>query len=217
MKQAFGIWLPDADTYFESIMARAPMRARGGELVGTYQYQKVEAALAHVSSVNRRVALDIGAHVGFWSMWLSEAFEAVHAFEPVAEHVECFRANVRQSNVTLHACAVGSKIRTVDMKRDRFNSGQAHVSGAGTVPMITIDGLALANVDFIKIDVEGYEPQVISGASETISRCKPVIIVEQKGFDARHGNREGQALEMLLSLGMSAIEQVGADYIMGWN
>ena len=46
----------------------------------------------HIS--NWDVALDIGAHVGIWSMRLAEKFKRVHAFEPVPKHIECWKQNM---------------------------------------------------------------------------------------------------------------------------
>nr|WP_245933001.1 FkbM family methyltransferase [Caballeronia novacaledonica] len=52
------------------------------------------------------------------------------------------------------------------------------------VPMISIDSLALERVDFIKIDVEGMEMDVLKGAAETLKRCAPVLLVETLKSDA---------------------------------
>jgi FkbM family methyltransferase len=47
-----------------------------------------------------------------------------------------------------------------------------------TVPMVSIDSLALERVDLIKLDVEGMELDVLQGARDTIKRCAPVMLVE---------------------------------------
>lgn len=44
----------------------------------------------------------------------------------------------------------------------------------------TLDSFDLPTIDFMKIDCEGYEFPVLKGAAETLRRCKPVIVVEQK-------------------------------------
>ena len=46
------------------------------------------------------------------------------------------------------------------------------------VPAISIDSLALPRLDLLKIDVEGMELEVLEGASTTIGRCLPIIVVE---------------------------------------
>lgn len=220
MKQVNGIWLPDRDRHFEAMMARQPARELRGERVGTYQFDKLQSALKRTKK--RRVALDIGAHVGFWSMWLAEVFATVHAFEPVAEHVACFRRNVRQPNVTLLHVAVGGQSGEISMVTDPDNSGKAYAGLAGadgreSMAMITIDSLGLRKVDFIKIDVEGMEPQVIAGAASTIQDCRPVILVEQKGHHQRFENAENAALDALQAMGMTLLRQLGHDYLFGWK
>src|SRR5690606_32560895 len=87
MKQVQGIWLPDGDTHFARMMVKEPARMYYGSPVGVYQHFKIEKAMGLVE--NRKTALDIGAHVGFWSMWLSDEFDSVHAFEPSPAHAEC--------------------------------------------------------------------------------------------------------------------------------
>lgn len=222
MKLVHGIWLPEGDQHFEGMMARAGTRLLHGEPVGTYQIDKLDAALKRTKK--RRVALDIGAHVGFWSMWLAEAFREVWAFEPVPEHVHCFRRNVVQDNVTLRRVAIGHTAGDVMMVPDAENSGKAHArfgvymnEVVPIVPMIAIDSLGLQKVDFIKIDVEGMEPQVIAGAATTIQTCRPVVIVEKKGHHERYGHTEIAALEALQAMGMTQLAQLGNDYLFGWK
>lgn len=201
-----GIWLPDADQHFAGMMDRAPWHYRGGRLTGSYQLDKLQAALAITKK--RRMAVDVGAHVGFFSMWLADEFRSVVAFEPVAEHADCFERNVRQVNVTLHRCAVGARSGMVGMETDAENSGRARVGGKGGIPMVALDDVGLAKVDFIKIDVEGYEREVIAGAEVTIRRDRPVILLEQ--------NDGPDGVEALLEMGMRVLERLGQDWLLKW-
>lgn len=203
---ARGIWLPDGDQHFEGMMDRAPWHFRSGRLTGSYQLDKLQAALAITKK--RRVAVDVGAHVGYWSMWLADEFRHVVAFEPVAEHADCFEKNVMQPNVTLHRCAVGASAGLVSIDADDENSGKAHVNGGGDIPMVRLDDVGLAKVDLLKIDVEGYESRVIAGAAQTIQTSKPVIVIEQ--------NDGPRAVETLLEMGMRVHERMGSDWILRW-
>lgn len=209
MKLIRGIWLPDSDAHFERMMRKAGRQFHGDRLVGVYQKEKLNAAVKRTKK--RRVAIDIGAHVGFWSMWLAQCFRQVEAFEPVAEHADCFVRNVRDANVTLHRCAVGNRCGLVTMKPDPVNTGRARVSrvGAGDVPMVRLDDAHLEKVDFIKIDVEGFESAVIAGAIETLMSSRPVVIIEQ--------NERPYAVGALLELGMRVAHRVGDDWIMDWK
>lgn len=207
-----GIWLPDADEHFERMMERVDMLIYGGKAVGTYQFHKLADALDMTRG--RRVAVDAGAHVGFWSMWLAKDFARVHAFEPVPEHAECFRMNVTQGDVTLHEVALGARAGKVAMQRVHENSGKAHAIAGSEVEVITLDSLGLRDVDLIKIDVEGFEHRVLAGARDTIERCKPVIVVE----DNQHQDdeNESKAVRLLRSMGMRCVKQIGRDFFFKW-
>jgi FkbM family methyltransferase len=84
------------------------------------------------------------------------------------------------SNIIFHRVALGDKHQIVEMNRSNSsNEGNTSVGfGGDTVEMQRLDDLRLTNVSLIKIDVEGYEDQVIEGALETILSQKPVLIVE---------------------------------------
>lgn len=216
MKQIQGVWLPDGETHMVEIMTGPAMRVVEGKI--TYQYRKLERALAEVPADRRRTCVDIGAHVGTWSMWLTHAFAYVHAFEPVAAHRECFYANVAAANCQLHPVALGAEAGRVAMAENPASTGSAHVRGAGDIEMRTLDSYQLPDVDFIKIDVEGLELEVCQGAIATIQRCRPVMVVEQKGRDASNygTGRRDLALGWLEGLGMKRRTCLSGDWILGW-
>lgn len=229
MIQHQGVWLPDGETHLVDWMNKA------GELVdgrGTYQIKKLRAALGYVKQF--RVALDVGAHCGLWTLQLVKRFGVVHAFEPVSAHRECFEANLRgdmtpmsvtEANASaatikgarLHACALGDHEDRIKITTAPTSSGDSRVDGAGDVPMHTLDSFALQDVDFIKIDCEGYELFVVRGAEETIKRCRPTMIVEQKGHGMQfYGFRKEEAVELLESWGMKRVANMAGDIIMVW-
>jgi FkbM family methyltransferase len=209
VKHVNGIWLPDGDTHFERMMRKEPQRVYQGKGVGVYQYFKVAKALGLAKQ--KAVALDIGGHVGFWSMWLAGAFDHVHAFEPTPEHAQCFERNVRDSNVTLHRCAMGAREGFAGVTSDPENSGKAHLSEGASVPIKSVDSFGFEGVGLIKIDVEGYEPEVLEGAKETIARCKPVVVFEDNGQHERYGFRNPH--DVAKELGLSMVLQMGKDWI----
>jgi hypothetical protein len=106
----------------------------------------------------------------------------------------------------------------VDLDITPENTGATHVrqGAAGSIPMRRLDDYRLNDVDFIKVDVEGYERLVLEGARETLVRCKPMVIVEQKEFGLRYGDQRYAAAELLMSLGAVVVEQVVQDLILGW-
>lgn len=218
MKFVDSWWFPDHEQHLPQWMAtpKARMILNGRP---AYQGKKQLAALAAVGMMGRgapRIAVDVGGHVGLWSFNLAPAFREVHAFEPVAEHRACFAKNVEAPNVTLHACALGATEGTVSIHTAPTSSGDSWVKGQGDIPMVTLDSIGLQGVDFIKVDCEGYEENVLRGAIETIKRDRPVIIVEQKRDMAtsRFGLEPLGAVHFLLELGYRQQQELSGDHLM---
>src|SRR5690606_35435515 len=73
-RRLYGWQLPGNDMVFQEYLARCP-EYRGRRL---WDHEEMQYCLGRVRS--RRRAIDIGAHVGFWSFWLADHFETVDAF-----------------------------------------------------------------------------------------------------------------------------------------
>jgi FkbM family methyltransferase len=180
-----------------------------------YQGKKQLAALKYVKQ--HRVAIDVGGHIGLWSYNLAHEFAAVIAFEPVAEHRACFEKNLQGAgqHVFLKAMALGAEAGSVSIATEQGSSGNSTVKGKGDIPMVTLDSLQIHDVDFIKLDCEGYEENVLRGAVETIEAFRPVIIVEQKrDMASRFGLPILGAVDFLKTLGYKVAEEISGDYIM---
>lgn len=211
-RSAYGWVLPASDRHFPKYLSTAP-KVEGRRM---YQAQHIQQCLQLCR--DRRTAVDVGGHVGFWSYYLALAFQKLHAFEPNELFAQCFERNVRGKGVSLHRVALGEKEGAVALEVDPANTGATHIrpGGEGLIPMRRLDDFRLDEVDFVKVDVEGYERQVLEGARETLARCKPVVIVEQKEFAGRYGTERYAAAEFLQSLGAVVQAQVVQDLIFGW-
>ncbi|MCO6415244.1 FkbM family methyltransferase, partial [Siccirubricoccus sp. KC 17139] len=109
--------------------------------------------------------------------------------------------------------ALGAAPGEIAMAYAAANPGETHVAagteGGGRVPMTTLDlalpELGIGAVDYLKIDVEGFELPVLQGAQQTIA-ASPGIIVQTE-LVARHAARYGHRLdaigELLRRLGLS--------------
>ena len=225
-----GVWLPAGEEHLRNMLLR---HSKTGPVEGkaTYQLHKLRAAMAHQPGDRRRVCLDIGAHVGLWSMHLAKRFAQVHAFEPVPHHADLFPHNVAAETVTLHRLALGHRSGSVSLAVSPASTGDSQVlegqvrrNGADAacdiwhgVEMRTLDSFGFAQVDFIKIDVEGYELPVVEGGRETIRRCRPHMVLEQKGKEAAFGQARDAALDELRALGMRPLAKpISGDWILGW-
>ena len=228
MKQVGGVWLPDHETHLVEWMTKKN-QVVDGKL--TYQLDKQNAAYSFCKQF--RHAIDIGAHCGLWSMIMATKFKELWAFEPVAEHRECFKANIPGDyveettnswlrmddgcKVFLAGGALGEKFGRVSMETAPSSSGDTRVIDGGTVPLWPLDEFCAGSeeVDFIKLDCEGYELFALRGGENLIKRCMPVICVEQKpGRGQRFGLPERGAVEYLQSLGYKLAKEMSGDFIM---
>lgn len=134
-----------------------------------------EAALRGIPLNRGSIVLDIGANIGVMTRTFAERAKHVHAFEPSPRALVLLRHNA-PANSTVHAIAIGERdgiahfaeLEAVD---------ESHIAETGLpVQMRTVDSLDL-KPDFIKIDVEGYEPQVLRGAINTL-KTGPIVMFE---------------------------------------
>ena len=215
MREQYGWYFPNIETHFPQMLAKNI--SKGGPT--EYQQPVRLRSLQHVK--NKRTALDIGANVGLWSRDLVKYFDQVIAFEPVAMFRECLEKNVTASNISVESVALGDSEGQVRMIITEGNTGHTHVDPASTngdTRIIRLDSLNLQNVDYIKIDCEGFEYRVLQGAKETIQRCRPVVVIEQKPHEM-YSKDYGQfaAIGLLEDWGMVRLDQVKDDWIMGWQ
>lgn len=132
------------------------------------------------------VVADIGACLGDHTATYSEFVGPrgqVHAFEPEGVALTCLRRNMeRYPNVKVHGVALGRWNEPAALSYDGLNLGSGHLTPdtSGLVDVVNLDAVAQdwPRLDFVKIDVEGYEPWVLEGAVETLSRLRPVLLIE---------------------------------------
>lgn len=215
MREQYGWFFPDIEKHFPEMLAKNISKG------GPAEYQQPVRLRSFKYIKNRRLALDIGANVGLWSRDLVQNFDQVLAFEPVAMFRECLQQNVPAVNFTVHSCALGDQDGQVKMIITEGNTGHTHVdpkSQGGDTEIRRLDSLDLQNVDYIKIDCEGFEYRVLQGAERTIRRCRPVVVIEQKPHDM-YAKNYGQfaAIGLLEAWGMVQLDKVKDDWIMGWN
>lgn len=206
---------PAYERHLQEWMRQANDR-RHGRL--TYQATKYDLVIRHVKQ--RRAVVDVGGHIGLWSFLMACDFEHVVAFEPTPLHAALWRENMAgRENAILHECALGSHVASIAMKTHTADSsGDTRIAGEGDIPMQTLDSFALQDVDLIKVDTEGYEFNVLRGAQETLLRCKPTVIVEQKRDHSLYfGIPKLEAVHYLESLGATLRAEQSGDYILAWD
>ena len=216
MKQHLGWWFPDGETHFQRMLDKSV--AKGGP--NRYQWQVRDKSISYAK--NKRTAIDIGANVGLWSRDLCEHFTHVIAFEPVEMFRDCLIANIESWNLHVEPVALGDTKTTANLIITEENMGHTHVDpasiGVGSTKVCRLDDFNYIDVDYIKIDCEGFEYRVLLGAENTVRNNRPIIVVEQKPHDT-YSDQYGQheAVKLLESWGMVKVDQVKDDWIMGWK
>ena len=164
----------------------------------------------------RRVVVQAGGNWGAWPARLSDLFDSVYTFEPEPTSFMALCLNTRDKlNVIRFQAALGERHGCVGIATSAGKSGTAHVDGTGTVPVLTVDDLALEHCDALLLDVEGYEIQALLGARLTIDRCRPVLLIEDKGWSERYDQGErGSTVAFAQTLRYKVAMPLGKDFLL---
>lgn len=216
MKRVGNYYVPDHETLQLDALSK-----------GAWQIDHLEAALRHVTDWS--CAVDGGAHVGSWTLHMAKRFAQVIAFEPAPDTHEALAANIAEYRarepeagmIIHHKLALGGHRHTTGMADDQRysggNTGGRYLKGPGDIEVVTLDSFNRESLGFLKLDVEGYEVFALEGAVETLTRCKPVVLIEVKPRMAhRFGISPLAAVEFLIKIGMHKVEQVGSDWVFAW-
>lgn len=186
------------------------------------------------------VVLDVGAHAGQFAKLFARLAPRgrIYAFEPSAYArsilVRALAWN-RVRNVEVAALGLSDAdgeavLHTPVKRRGGLGFGLANLAAAPggaagvdqTVPLITLDAFAeehgLERVDFIKIDVEGWEAHVLRGAAQTLARHRPALFLEVIAASlGRAGETVDTLWRPLASLGYAARKAPGFEPTAGFS
>ena len=163
--------------------------------------------LKHIK--NGDTVVDAGAFIGDHTIAYSNAVGKhglVLAYEPNPIAFQCLKHNVENMptwyNVIYHNNALGDEPGRIPLSGNNGNAGGCYIGDhmkVADVPMLPLDRhLGETHVNFIKIDVEGYELKVLKGAEKTISRCRPKMVIEiNSAALARQSTNPGAVLTWL--------------------
>lgn len=208
MIETAGWHLPDADNYFAKFIAPG----KG------FQREHLLEAFKHVRKWD--VAVDVGAHVGFFSYYMASHFAEVVAFEAAGDTFACLERNMAEfANVELYNMAVGAEPGAATVEDDPTrpgNTGSRFIRpGQGEIIVLPLDDFDLPACDLLKIDVEGYELAVLWGAKGTIAHYSPVVIMEtdKKFAEQRYGAADDGAEKWLLNRGYREVAHMRPDKV----
>jgi FkbM family methyltransferase len=155
-------------------------------ILGTQELYKTEAFLKYFRKGD--VLFDIGAHVGYFSAIgavINDESAEIYAFEPRPMNIRFFKKHVKANNfknITLFEVAVGETDEEVHFDVNHGSAtGCVSSNGKFCVKQVSIDRMIRDKIlpvpDFIKIDVEGGEIEVLKGLKNVITSARPRLIV----------------------------------------
>ena len=166
------------------------------------------------------VILDIGANIGNHTIYFLMECKAkyVYCFEPTKHTFEILRKNIEINNlsddVELYNFALGSIETNGHMDINKGDAGANHVilDKDGDVVVKRLDQVVFdKKIDFVKIDVEGFEYDVLIGAEDVLKKYRPIIYIEI--FDSNYD----KVNSVLNKMGYFMVEKFEKDYIYGYK
>ena|SRR5688572_23610477 len=129
-----------------------------------------------------------GGNHGMYPRLLSPMFKTVYTFEPDSLSYFALVNNCQQDNIIKMQAALGDAHKMVAVYRAHMsNTGMHRIidQDAATIPMLMLDDFVFPNLDFLWLDVEGYEENILKGATRNLEQHHPVIFCENghQGID----------------------------------
>jgi FkbM family methyltransferase len=160
-------------------------RGRGASLVYMKgrRYIKEECIIEGVVGEGMTV-IDVGANIGYYMLIFAEKVGksgSVLCFEPNPKNAKDINVNRKKnglSNVFVKEKAVGKECGRVKITEEVNSKVSDSNNGRIEVSLVSIDEEVEGKIDAIKIDVEGYEGDVLEGAKNTIVEQKPNLLIE---------------------------------------
>jgi FkbM family methyltransferase len=204
--------------------------ARRGGIYEHYIFDYIRNNL----NTNGTTIIDVGANFGFHTLEFADLVGPsgkVISFEPQKLVYYQLCGNIilnGYDNITAHNIALGNEITTLKMENLEYDSsntiniGNAHLNAYthqfyNIVDVRPLDAFEFDNVSVIKIDVQGYEPNVLDGAIQTIIKHKPIIFIEIELPQLQvYGYTQNDVFERLTKLGYEFKKIVDAEHLVDY-
>lgn len=220
MKVIKGYFIPDKDYHYQEYFTQ----------FDHYQEAQRNRALSYVSDWEN--AIDIGANIGLWSKELTKFFNNTYCFEPNIECLDCLKKNIDFSKAQIFNVALGSKNSTNYLYSPNNTGASSLVNKTKflgydddgkelwdqfdksvekkKVNIKNLDSFNLTKINFIKVDVQNYELEVIKGAKRTLEINDPVICIEENSKNLDFSD----TINLLKKLNYSILDRIGKEIIL---
>jgi FkbM family methyltransferase len=171
---------------------------------GTFFEAPLLARVAALNLIgNSSTVLDVGANIGNHSVFFGAVLGArrLIAFEPQAHCAQTLATNLAlnglEGRATIHRSLVGAapgQGRMIGFQPRNLGGTSFASDAQGGLPLTSLDAAIAAddrgNVDFIKIDVEGMQMEVLRGATDLLSEQAPALWIELRDADEARAEAE---------------------------
>jgi FkbM family methyltransferase len=180
---------------------------------GIFESELIKWSLRFITKTSTFV--DIGSHFGTYSMLLSKRCKLVYAFEPQIQTFECLKGTIAANlskNIIAHNTALGSentKSKLCSVSEDGGSSlstiysenTSSKILNEEVVQVRTLDSFNLNNIDFIKIDVEGWELEVVKGMTKTLETNGYPPFIFEAWVDEWYSSKKEELINYITALG----------------
>lgn len=169
---------------------------------GIYDEHAIHYIEKILQQIPQPICLDIGAHIGNHALVMSKFSHMVYCFDPDPENVHALKCNQKENNILnmqIFDCGLSDKNEELIF----YKQGSTFVSALKKDHSETetlfckigdevLQQQCVKKIDFIKIDIEGFEARALSGLKQTIQASRPIIIMEwnndttRKQFEKYH-------------------------------
>ena len=205
-KLSGGLWVPSMDSQIQKWREEGHPYMQDTCLNKLMEWCKIQ-------NKQFNLIVDVGAWCGTWSLSMQRFAKNIHCYEPNKVHFECLARNVGpHSHVRVYNQAIGNQDGFVKLTEDNATQNTRVLLEEGETKISMLDKLELSGVDFIKIDVEGLEMEVLKGAGKTLDNVE-YLMVELNGNSEKYGSSKKDIKDHLKSLGFKVLIKTWPDIV----
>ena len=201
-----GLWVPSTDAQIEQWREKGHPYMQDTCLNKFLEWCKLQ-------NKKFNLIIDIGAWCGTWTLSMQQYAKNIYCYEPNKLHYDCLSRNCSVHNhVRLYNQALGNEDGFIKLTEEAATQNTRVLREKGVTRINKLDSLGLAGVDFIKIDVEGFEMEVLKGAEKTLENVE-YLMIELNGNSEKYGTSKKDIKEHLKSLGFKVLIKTWPDII----